>query len=471
MPTWDVVVVGGGNAALCAALAARDEGARVLVIERSGREMRGGNTRHVRNLRDAHLQGDRFVNGSYGPEEFLDDIEAVTGGEGDAELTELLVNASLDIADWASAHGARWQLPLRGTLGLARTNRFFLGGGKALLNAYNRTAERLGVDVVYDTTVADLLFDGNRCTGVATRTRADDSIVPAGAVVVAAGGFEANHAWMRRFWGAAADNFTIRGSPLNDGLVLEALFAHGARPVADPTRFHAIAVDARAPRYDAGILSRLDAIPYGIVINRAGQRFYDEGEEMWPKRYAIWGRLLAEQPEQLGYVLLDSTMMDAFIPPMFPPVSGRTISELAEALGLDPPTVSETVSTFNRHVVDGTFDPNALDDCRTIDLVPPKSHWARRLDVPPFYAFPLRPGVTFTYHGVRVDLASRVIGEQGPFENLFAAGEIMAGNILTRGYLAGIGMTIGSVFGRLAGRQAAFRRPVPKVVRSTDVAA
>jgi tricarballylate dehydrogenase len=276
--------------------------------------------------------------------------------------------------------------------------------------------------------------------------------------VVAAGGFEANRTWMRRYWGDAADNFAIRGTPLNDGLVLDRLFAHGAAPVADPTRFHAIAVDARAPMYDAGILSRLDAIPYGIVVNQEGRRFYDEGEDIWPKRYAIWGRLIAEQPGQAAYVLFDAKSADAFIPPLHPPISGATIVELAAALGLDGDAVERTVATFNRHVIEGTFRNGEPDDCRTEGLEPAKSHWARRLDAPPFYAFPLRTGITFTYHGVQIDAGGRVIGAEGPFENLYAAGEIMAGNILTRGYLAGIGMTIGSVFGRHAGRRAVLDR-------------
>lgn len=457
MPT-DVVVVGGGNAALCAALAAREAGARVRLLERASRGMRGGNTRHVRNLRDAHSAADDFVTGPYSPDEFRRDIRGVTGDEGDPGLTALLVDESLDIAAWAWDHGVRWQKALRGTLGLARTNRFFLGGGKSLVNAYHLTAARAGVDVAYDTTVVDVIMDGQRCLGVRVGGPDGGETIAADAVVVASGGFEANLKWMRRYWGDAADNFIVRGTPLNDGLVLERLFAHGASPVADPTRFHAIAVDARAPVYDAGILSRIDAVPNGIVVNRSGQRFYDEGEDMWPKRYAIWGRLIAEQPGQAAWVMFDARANDSFIPPLYPPIEAPTIESLAAELGLDPEEVGRTVATYNNHVVDGTFVEGELDDCRTEGLVPPKSHWARRIDSAPFYAFPLRPGITFTYHGVKVDHHGRIIGEKGPFENLYAAGEIMAGNVLTRGYLAGIGMTIGSVYGRLAGRSAVVDR-------------
>jgi tricarballylate dehydrogenase len=451
----DIVVIGGGNAALCAALAAADAGRSVVLIERSTRAMRGGNTRHVRNLRDAHVAADSFVTGPYSPDEFLADIHGVTGQEGDQALTVQLVEASLDIAAWAVAHGVHWQMPLKGTLGLARTNRFFLGGGKSLVNAYHIAAAERRIEVRYESTVVDLKLDGSRCTGVVIEAAGDRTTLRPRAVVAAAGGFEANRAWMREYWGDAADNFAIRGSPANDGLVLHRLLEHGAQPVADPTRFHAIAVDARAPMADAGIVSRIDAIPFGIVVNREGRRFYDEGEDIWPKRYAIWGRLIAQQPGQTAHVIFDDKATGAFMATLYPPLQAPGIGALAGAIGLDAGALEATVAGFNDHVVEGTFDGADLDDCRTQGLEPPKSHWARRIDRPPFMALPLRTGVTFTYHGVRVDATARVMGPNGPFENLFAAGEIMAGNILTRGYLAGIGMTIGSVYGRIAGREAA----------------
>ncbi|HEX5465530.1 MAG TPA: FAD-dependent tricarballylate dehydrogenase TcuA [Candidatus Limnocylindrales bacterium] len=475
MDIWDVAVLGGGNAALCAALAAADGGARVILIERASRAFRGGNSRHVRNLRHAHEAGDAFVSGPYRADEFRADLQAVTGGEGDAVLTTLLIEASHDIAAWAYDHGARWQPALRGTLSLGRTNRFFLGGGKSLLNAYYLTAAARGIEVRYDTLATGFVLDGPRCTGVTLEGpgKGPDGrrTIEARAVVVAAGGFESNREWMRRYWGAAADNFAVRGTELNDGRLTQWLFDHGARPVADPTRFHAIAIDARAPRYDAGILSRLDAVPYGIVLNRDGQRFYDEGEDIWPKRYAIWGRLIAEQPGQVAHVVLDAPAIDSFMPSLYPPLAAPTIEELAGHIGLDPATLAATVAAYNRSVVAGTFRDGQLDDCRTAGLAPPKSHWARRIEQPPFYAFPLRPGITFTYHGLTVDATARVLAADGPFENVFAAGEVMAGNILTRGYLAGIGMTIGSVFGRLAGTEAAKAAAAQAATTSPTVAA
>jgi tricarballylate dehydrogenase len=280
--------------------------------------------------------------------------------------------------------------------------------------------------------------------------------VRAKAVVIASGGFEANIPWLKEYWGDAADNFVIRGTPYNQGRMLADLLEHGARAVGNPREFHAVALDARAPKFDGGIVTRLDSVPFGIVVNRDAQRFYDEGEDFWPKRYAIWGGLIARQPDQIAYSIVDSKAMGKFMPSVFPPIEGASIGELAGTLGLDPAAVATAVEAYNRAVRPGVFDPAALDDCRTEGLDPPKSHWALPLDSPPFYAYPLRPGITFTYLGVTVNERAQVIMDDGrPAPNIFAAGEVMAGNILGRGYLAGFGLTIGSVFGRIAGREAA----------------
>ena len=204
-------------------------------------------------------------------------------------------------------------------------------------------------------------------------------------------------------------------------------------------------------------MTRLDCLPLGIVVNRQCERFYDEGEDLWPKRYAIWGRLVAEQPEQIAYSIIDSKALGLFIPSVYPPVRGSTIRDLGANLGLAGEALEATVRRFNAAVQPGSFDHTALDQCRTVGLTPEKTHWARALDTPPFLAYPLRPGITFTYLGVKVNQNAEVLMAGGPAQNVSAAGEIMAGNILGRGYLAGIGMTIGTVFGRIAGREAARR--------------
>jgi tricarballylate dehydrogenase len=452
---YDVAVLGGGNAALCAALTAREAGRRVIVVERAPRHLRGGNSRHTRNLRCAHAGPTGELTGAYEDDEFLTDLHRVNGGESNAELSRLLIRESRECAGWMSRHGARFQAALRGTLHLSRTNGFFLGGGKALMNGYYAAAARTGIDVLYDADVVALDLDGGSFRAATIVAGGERRVVRARAAVVATGGFESNLDWLKDVWGDAAERFIVRGTPYNTGTVLRLLLDAGAVPVGDPRACHAIAVDARAPQFDGGIVTRLDCLPLGIVVNHHGARFADEGEDLWPKRYASWGALVAGQPGQEAFCLVDAKAAGRFMPSVFPPIVAPSIRELAAALGLPSDRVVATVDAFNAAVRPGAFDLETLDGCRTDGLTPPKSHWAQRLDTPPYWGYPLRPGITFTYLGVTVDETARVVMDGAPSRNLFAAGEVMAGNILRRGYLAGIGMTIGTVFGRLAGAQAA----------------
>ncbi len=454
---WDVVVVGGGNAAVVSAISAEELGARVLILERAPRRMRGGNTRHTRNIRCCHAPDD-YSDAAYSYDELWRDLCEVGEGPNNEQLARFTVLQSESMPRWMQRHGARWQPPLSGTLHLGRTNRFFLGGGKALLNSYYRhIATRPRVRVVYDAKVEQLLFDGAVCTGVVVASGGALHRVRARALVCASGGFEANLDWLRRYWGDAVDNYLVRGTPHNDGHVLSQLYEAHAGRAGQERGFHAIAIDARAPRFDGGIATRLDTVPFGIVVNEQGVRFYDEGEDIWPKRYAIWGGLIARQPGQIAYALWDAKSNHLFLPPMYPPTAGDDLADVARQLGLDAEVVVRSVKEYNAAIVDGgSFDPTGLDSCHTDGLVPPKSHWAQKLDSPPYYGIAMRPGVTFTYMGVAVGTDARVAREDGSyFDNVFAAGEIMSGNILSTGYMAGFGMTIGSVWGRQAGTEAA----------------
>jgi tricarballylate dehydrogenase len=453
---YDVLVAGGGNAALCAAISARREGATVLVLEGAPKFYRGGNTRHTRNIRCAHDAATDTLTGPYSEEELWDDLLRITGGQTDEPLAKHMIHESKEILVWLTEQGVRYQPSLGGTLTLGRTNSFFLGGGRAMLNTLYRTAEELGVDVLYDAPVTALdIRDGMFVSATATI----DSVattVRAGTLVAACGGFESNIEWLKQYWGEAAENFLIRGTRYNQGSVLRMLLDAGVQEVGDPTQCHAVAIDARAPKYDGGIITRLDCVIFGIVVNKNAKRFYDEGEDIWPKRYAIWGRLVASQPDQIGYIIFDASSLSLFMPSLFPAVEGDTIREVAEQFELDPATLEQTVAEYNAAVRPGTFNYMDLDDCRTEGLTPPKSHWARRIEKPPFYGYPVRPGITFTYLGTRVNNQAKMIMKTGELSgNMFAAGEIMAGNVLGKGYAAGIGMTIGSVFGRIAGREAA----------------
>jgi tricarballylate dehydrogenase len=453
---FDVVVAGGGNAALCAAITAARAGCRVIVLEGAPEFYRGGNTRHTRNLRLAHDGTAPTMTGPYAQAEFLDDLYRVTGGETDKILAELTVARSGELLPWMDEQGVRFQPPLGGTLSLGKTNAFFLGGGRGALNALYRRARALGVTCLYDTPVTGITIDNGYFMSASVKHEGRPQSVRARALVAASGGFEANIEWLKQYWGDAADNFLIRGTPYNRGDVLKMLLDAGIAPVGDPTQCHAVAIDARAPKFDGGIATRLDSVVFGIMVNRDAQRFYDEGEETWPKRYAIWGRLVAQQAGQIAYSIIDAKSIRLFMPSIFPAVQAPTIGELAGKLSLDAAALGKTVDDFNAAVRPGTFDHTVLDDCATSGLTIPKSHWARKLDTPPYYAYPLRPGITFTYLGTRVNQESRMVMTGGQVSgNMFAAGEIMAGNVLGKGYLAGIGMTIGAVFGRIAGEGAA----------------
>jgi tricarballylate dehydrogenase len=453
---YDVLIVGGGNAALCAAISARRSGAAVLVLEGAPKFYRGGNTRHTRNMRCAHDAATEILTGPYTEAEFWDDLLHVTQGQTDEQLARFMIAQSKESLDWIVEQGVRWQPSLGGTLSLGRTNSFFLGGGRAMLNALYLTAERLGVEIRYDAEVVDLDIEDGTFRSAVVEHAGKRLSVEAAALVAAAGGFEANIEWLKEYWGDAAENFLIRGSPYNRGSILKMLLDKGVQEVGDPKQCHAVAIDARAPKFDGGIITRLDCVVFGIVVNKHAVRFYDEGEDVWPKRYAIWGRLVAAQPDQIAYIIFDASSLELFMPSLYPPVQAGSVAELAGKLGLDPATLEQTVRDFNAAVRPGRFDHTVLDDCRTEGLTPPKTHWARRIETAPFYAYPVRPGITFTYLGTRVNTQARMLMKGGPAAaNMFAAGEIMAGNVLGLGYAAGIGMTIGSVFGRIAGREAA----------------
>lgn len=453
----DVLVIGGGNAALCAALMAREAGASVMLLESSPKEWRGGNSQHTRNLRCMHDFPEDVLVDAYTEEEYWQDLLKVTGGNTNEALARLVIRASADCRPWMRKHGVRFQPPLSGALHVARTNAFFMGGGKALVNAYYRSAETLGVHIRYESPVDRVELDGDRFVAAYS----GEERFEARTCVLASGGFESNREWLREAWGQnelgewPADNFLIRGTRFNQGVLLRALLNAGADSIGDPSQSHCVAIDARSPLYDGGICTRIDCVSLGIVVNRNAQRFYDEGEDFWPKRYAIWGRLVAQQAGQIGYSIIDSKAVGRFMPPVFPGAKANTLEELASQLQLPEAQLVETVNRYNAACKEGTFDHTLLDNCHTENLQPPKTHWARPIDSPPYYGYALRPGITFTYLGLKVNDRAQVHfgGQASP--NLFTAGEMMAGNVLGKGYTAGVGMSIGTAFGRIAGVEAA----------------
>ncbi|MCC5979168.1 MAG: FAD-dependent tricarballylate dehydrogenase TcuA [Salinarimonas sp.] len=452
---YDIIVVGGGNAGLCAAVNAAETGARVAILESAPKTYRGGNSRHTRNFRCMHEGPLSVLTGTYGEDEYFEDLMLVTRGATDETLARLAIRSSEECLPWMESQGVRFQPSLSGTLSLSRTNAFFLGGGKALVNAYYNRCEDLGVDIYYDAEVRHVRLEGDRFTHCEVMMDGETVRVEGRAVVLASGGFQADLDWLTRAWGPAAANFLIRGTPYNRGVVLRDMLEQGAESVGDPTQCHAVAIDGRAPKFDGGIVTRLDCVPFSIVVNRDGERFYDEGEDVWPKRYAIWGRLVAAQPDQVGYSIIDAKSIDLFMPSVFPPIVADTLEGLAQKLGISGDRLAQTVARFNAACKPGDFHPTEKDGLTTNGLEPPKTNWARPIDTPPYHGYSLRPGVTFTYLGLKVSADAQVQTTRGPLANVWAAGEIMAGSILGQGYLAGFGMTIGTVFGRIAGREAA----------------
>lgn len=441
----DVVVLGGGFAALCAAIAARLAGVRVLMAEAAPFEERGGNTRHSRNFRIRHEAPSPLFPARYSRAEFIAEVEAAAEGLGDAELIGLLVERSAEAPAWLAAQGVRFETIERGALPWSRRTAFFLGGGKTALNALYGRARALGVDIRYGCEAVSLDLSGT----VELVPRGDEIVrYRPKAAIAACGGYQANREWLRREWGNGADHFINRGTPYARGLVLRSLLDHGAAPVGREGAGHLVAVDARSPEYDGGIVTRADAISWGIVVGRDGRRIADEGGDTSPTRYAAWGRRVTARSDRLAYAILDQAALVRAPVSVFPPIRADDLPSLAERLGVDPAALLETVATFNAAVVTGADRTEGLD--------PPKSRRAAPLTEPPFAAYPIRPGLTFTGLGVAVDETARIRHRDGGIcPSVFAAGMIMAPNVLGCGYLAGAAMTIGAVFGRLAGEEAA----------------
>jgi tricarballylate dehydrogenase len=446
----DVLVIGGGVAALCAAIAARQAGACVRLAELAPQALRGGNTRHSRNLRVMHDAPTAFSPECYGADEYLAELRRAAEGQGDPDLNRMLVAQSATIVPWLAAQGVAFQRAGDGLLPFSRRTCFFLGGGKAAMNALYATADGLGVAIGYDNGARGLAVTGGRVQAVDLMTPSGPETLHPGAVVVCCGGAQADRPGLRAWWGEAAERFLVRGTPYADGAILRDLIAQGAATAGESGACHLVAVDARSPEVDGGIVTRVRGIPAGIVVDQAGRRFHDEGGDTGPTRYAVWGRKVAEQPGQTAWLILDA-LAERRVPPLaFPPLRAATPADLAALAGLEPAALADTVAAYNAAVCgEGRSG-------RTFGLTPDKTRHARALAEPPFAAIPIRPGITFTCYGVKVDAQARVLLKDGqPISNLHAAGMIMAQTILGTGYLAGAAVAIGAVFGRIAGQEAA----------------
>lgn len=455
LPPPDVLVIGGGAAALCAAIAARRAGAATLLLEQAPRWLRGGNTRHSRNLRIAHGGPTPLATGVYPEQELCEDILRATDGAGDGALIRLLARRAAAVTDWLAGAGVQFQATAGGALPPSRKTAFLLGGGKSMINALYATAERAGVGIRYDCEVGALALGADGLQRVRYRQGADAGWLAPRTAIACCGGYQANRDWLRSQWGEAADGFVNRGTPFANGQVLASLLQQGALAVGDPQGAYLVAVDARSPADDGGIVTRVRAMPAGIVVDRNARRIADEGGDTASTRYALWGRRLVQCPGQIAWLILDARGLATAPPSLYPPIAADSVDGLAQGLGLPAATLARTLAEYNA----ATRPPVAggqPDDWHTVGLEPPKTRQARPLTEPPFAAWPMRPGITFTGQGVGVEPDMRVrLHSGGRVGNLFAAGMIMAPNLIPRGYVSGLALTIGVVSGVIAGEAAA----------------
>jgi tricarballylate dehydrogenase len=483
----DVVVVGGGNAGLCAALSAAESGARVCLLERGDRDHAGGNSYYTAGAFRCTFAGlddlspllepdPRFADtdlGGYTPEDFWADMRRLTEGRCDPSLTRVLVEDSADGVRWLAGKGVRWRLMYeRQAYRRAGRWRFFgglalgtVGGGKGLVTQQTAAASSAGVLVRYGATVTDLLVDpAGAVTGVAWSDEHGGRRETRGAaVVLAAGGFEASPAMRRRHLGAEWEHAVVRGNPLNTGELLEVAVDHGAARHGDWASCHSVAWDVAGPPAggDRTLTNRLtrQSYPLGVVVNRDGRRFVDEGADYRNYTYARYGREILRQPGAVAFQLFDAKTRPLLRTEEYDSetVTGARaddLSDLARALGVHPAGLEETVREFNAAVVDRPFDP-AVKDGRASQVRPPKSNWAQALDTPPYFGYAVTCGITFTFGGLHVDEHARVLtAGGGAISGLFAAGE-MVGGLFSGNYPGGTGLTSGTVFGRRAGRCAA----------------
>lgn len=487
MADFDVVVVGAGNAALAAAVSAREQGAaRVVVLEKAPRELRGGNTHYSGGLlRFAYdrpedlvpLVGDaaRSVPGfpagvePYPQAAFWRDLARVTEGRADPELGEILIGRSLDTVRWMTAQGIAMEPAVSlSAVRVGDTVRWSPGAivrarheGVGLSAMWFAVAERRGVEIRYDTRAVRLLQDERgRVTGVVVQDPDGFRELTARAVVLGCGGFEANPAWRARYLGRPWDHAKVRGTRYNTGDGLRMALDIAALPHGQWTGCHSTPIDAEAPPHgDRKLTDKTNRLsyPYGVLVNARGRRFVDEGEDFQFYTYARLGGIILNQPGGVAFQVFDAKvtpLLEARYGTGSPVVAG-SLKALVDRLPVDRAAALETLEAYNRAVEPGAFDPTVKDGLGTRRLDPAKSNWAQRLDTPPFVAYPVTGGITFTFGGVRIDARARVVSTSWrPIPGLYACGE-MVGGLFHGNYPGGTGLMSGAVFGRLAGAAAA----------------
>lgn len=483
-----VIVVGCGNAALCAAISARESGAEVLVLERAPRAQRGGNSAFTAGaMRVAYsgseelttlmpdLTEDDLTNtdfGSYPEDEFYDDLSRVTEYRADPDLAEVLVSESMPTLQWMRSHGVGF-LPIYGRQAFQVDGKFTFwggltvearGGGPGLVDALAAEAERMGVEIRYETEAIGLVRGSSGVEAVRVRSHNTEDTLAAGSVILAAGGFQANPEWRTRYLGPGWDLAKVRGTRFNTGGGIQIGLEAGAAAAGNWSGCHAVGWERNAPEFGDLVVGdgyQKHSYPFGIMVNADGRRFVDEGADFRNYTYAKYGRRILEQPHQFAWQIFDQKvthlLRDEYRIKQITKVTARTIEELAHKLeGVDPQGFLSTIEEYNAAVQqDVPFNPNVKDGRGTPGLAVPKSNWANTIDEGPFEAYQVTCGITFTFGGLRIDTRGQTLDQSGePIPGLFACGE-MAGGLFYFNYPGGSGLTYGAVIGKRAGTEAA----------------
>ncbi len=488
----DVLVVGAGNAALCAALAAREAGASVRVLERASEAEAGGNSRFTAgalrlvydgvddlkrlmpDLTEAEIARTDF--GAYTADQFFDDMGRITDYRTDPDLCELLVRNSLDTYAWLATKGVRFAPAYGRQAFKAPDGRFrfwggitaeVVGGGEGLVEAEHAAARKAGVEIVYGARATGLIHDDDGVHGARVKLGGKTVDMPAKAVVLAAGGFQANSEWRTRYLGPGWDLAVVRGTRFNTGDGIRMALDAGAMPWGNWSGCHAVAWDRNAPPFGdlaVGDGFQKHSYPFAIMLNADGERFVDEGADFRNYTYARYGRVILQQPHQCAWQVFDAKTIplqrDEYRIRQVTKVTADSVEALVEKMeGVNSARALETIRAYNDAVMtDVPFDPTVKDGRGTRGLTVPKSNWANTIDTPPFEAYQVGCGITFTFGGLRIDTTAQVLDTEAvPIPGLYAAGELVGG-LFWHNYPGGTGLTAGAVFGRIAGTSAAAAR-------------